>query len=132
MLKKKVTYVDFNQKQQDEVLYFNLTEAEIVRLDLELEGGMEKYIESLDEVANPRDILNLFEKVLKMSYGEKSEDGKYFIKDEEQTSKFGHSAAYSALFVELVTDADAAASFFTELMTRTTVDTDVEVPPKMA
>ncbi len=122
MLKKVIKYVDFDGKEQEETLYFNLTEPEVVRLDVQFEGGLEVYINNLDEKVNPQNILSLFEKVLRASYGEKSDDGRYFVKEEKLVDLFYQSAAYSALFVELVQDADTAANFFNSLLSKTTVD----------
>ncbi len=122
MLKKAIKYVDFDGKKQEETLYFNLTEPEIVRLDVQFKGGLEEYINNLDENVNPQDILSLFEEVLRASFGEKSDNGRYFIKDPETADLFYQSAAYSALFVELVKDADKAAAFFNALLSKTTID----------
>ena len=122
MLKKTIKYIDFDGKKQEETLYFNLTEPEIVRLDVEFTGGLEEYIANLDEKVNPQDILSLFEEVIRASYGEKSDDGRHFIKNTESVFLFDQSAAYSALFVELVKDADKAASFFNALLSKTPVD----------
>ena len=122
MLKKTIKFVDFDGKEQSDTLYFNLTEPEVVRLDVSFPGGLEEYIKNLDEKVNPQDILNLFEEVIRASYGEKSEDGRYFIKDSESVAMFYQSATYSALFVELVSDADQAAAFFNALLSKTTVD----------
>ena len=124
MLKKVIKYVDFDGKEQEETLYFNLTEPEVVRLDVQFPGGLEEYINNLDEKVNPQDILTLFEKVLRASYGEKSDDGRYFVKDSESVDLFYYSAAYGALFVELVQDADTAADFFNALLSKTTVDVE--------
>lgn len=118
MLKKVVKYIDFNGEDQEEILYFNLTEPEVVRLDVEFEGGLVTYIGNLDEKARPKDILTLFEKILQASYGEKSGDGKYFIKDSEKVELFCQSAAYSAIFVELVQDVDKATTFFNSLLSQ--------------
>ena len=122
MLKKQIKYIDFDGNEQEEALYFNLTEPEVVRLDVEFPGGLEEYINQLDEKVNPKDILSLFEKVLRAAYGEKSEDGRYFVKEPKAVDLFYQSAAYSALFVELVQDADKAAMFFNGLLSKTTVD----------
>ena len=119
MLKKTVKYVNFDGKEDQEELYFNLTEPEVVRLDVQFVGGLEKFINNLDPEARPEDVLSLFEKLIKASYGEKSEDGRHFIKDSEMASLFFQSAAYAALFVELIQDADKAAAFFNGLMSST-------------
>lgn len=123
MLKKTVKYVNFDGKEDKEVLYFNLTEPEVVRLDVQFEGGLEKFINELDPKSKPQDVLDLFEKLIKASYGEKSEGGRHFIKSPEAASLFYQSAAYSALFVELIQNADKAADFFNGLLSSTS-------PPK--
>ncbi len=122
MLKKEIKFIDFNGKEQSQTLYFNLTEPEIVRLDVQFEGGLVEYIEMLDDKAKPEDILSLFEKILKASFGEKSDDGLYFIKDPAKVDKFYQSAAYSAIFVELVQDVDKATTFFNSLLSRTSIE----------
>ena len=122
MLKKVIKYIDFDGKKREDTLYFNLTEPEVVRLDVEFPGGLEEYINNLDEKANPKDILTLFEQVIRAAYGEKSDDGRYFVKDDETVDLFYQSAAYSALFVELIKDADVAAGFFNALLSKTTID----------
>ena len=119
MLKKTIKYVDFDGKEGEETLYFNLTEPEVVRLDVQFKGGLEKFINNLDPEAKPEDVLSLFEKLIKASYGKKSEDGRHFTKDSESANLFFQSAAYSALFVELIQDADKAAAFFNGLLSST-------------
>ena len=132
MLKKVIKYIDFDGNGREDTLYFNLTEPEVVRLDVQFPGGLEGYINNLDEKVNPQDILSLFEDVIRASYGEKSDDGRYFVKDPETVDLFYQSAAYSALFVELVQDADTAASFINALLSKTTIDDDpvLEKPKK--
>lgn len=120
MLKKVVDYVDFNDENQTDTLYFNLTEAEVVRLDVQFKGGLIRFIENLDEEVNPEDILSLFEKVIRAAYGEKSEDGKHFLKNDEMMAMFHQSAAYSALFVGLLQDTENATAFFNGLLSQTT------------
>lgn len=119
MLKKVVEFTDFNDEQGSETLYFNLTEAEIIRLDANYEGGLEAVTKVLDPQENPQQVLDLFEDVIKASYGEKSKDGRHFVKDPDAVQNFLHSAAYSALFMELIQDADAAAAFVNGIMIST-------------
>ncbi len=119
MLKKKITYKDFDGKKRSEELYFNLTEPEIVRLDVTYKGGLEKFVKQLDPEKRPDEVLELFETVIRSSYGEKSEDGRFFVKDSEAVALFMQSAAYSALFMELIQDADRAAGFVNGLITTT-------------
>lgn len=116
MIKKRVKYTDFSGEERIDTLYFNLTEPELVRLDVKYEGGLEKLVNNLDPEARPGEVLELFETVIRLSYGEKSEDARYFVKDEKATDMFMQSAIYSALFMELIQDADAAAAFVNGLI----------------
>lgn len=121
MIKKKVKYVNFNGEEQEEEFYFNLIEPEVVRLDASFDGGVIPFIEGIDNDTNPQDILRLFEEVIKTSYGVKSKDGKFFRKTEEATADFMNSAAYGALFSELVTDVEKGSEFFNSVLTQTAV-----------
>lgn len=126
MLKKQVKYVDYNGKEQEDTLYFNLSQAEAVRLDLSLEGGLEGYIASLNEELGPKDIMDFFERLLTLTYGEKSEDGKFFIKNEEVQAKFRNSAAYDALFVSMLQNVDEAVDFFNQVVSSAVPNQPVE------
>jgi hypothetical protein len=121
MIKKRVTYTDFDGEERIDTLYFNLTEPELVRLDVKYEGGLETLVNNLDPEARPDEVLELFETVIRTSYGEKSEDARYFIKDEKATEMFMQSAIYSALFMELIQDADGAAAFVNGLISQTAI-----------
>ncbi len=46
-----------------------------------------------------------------MAYGQKSDDGKRFIKSEQLREEFSQTAAYSTLFMELAMDDNAAVIF---------------------
>lgn len=119
MLKKVVHFTNFDGEQDKATLYFNLTEAELVRLDTRYFGGLEAVIDNLDPENNPQQVMDLFEDVIKASYGERSEDGRYFIKDPNKAQMFLHSAAFSSLFLELIRDADAAAAFIKGILSTT-------------
>ena len=127
MLKKTVIYKDFDGKKRSEELYFNLTEPEIVRLDVTYKGGLEAFIKQLDPENRPDEVLELFETVIRTSFGAKSEDGRFFVKDPEAISLFMQSAAYSALFMELIQDADSAANFISGLITQTAITSKKKV-----
>ena len=112
MLKKIVKYIDFNGNERSDTLYFNLTDVEVARLEVKFPGGLEKYINNFNAEERPDEILDLFETVLEMSYGIKSEDGRHFRKPPENTRDFMESAVYTKIFFELLSDADVAADFF--------------------
>jgi hypothetical protein len=117
MLKKTITYTDFNDEKQTEDFYFNLTRAELVKMELSGEGN--SLSSQLQSIANAKDgkrIVEAMTKIIKQSYGVKSEDGKRFIKSEELSDAFEQTAAFSELFTEIATDADASAAFINNLV----------------
>jgi hypothetical protein len=119
MIKKEIHFTDFDGNNQVEEAYFNLTEPEIVRLDAKFVGGLDAFTKNIDPVNRPEEVVDLFEDVLSSSYGVKSEDGRRFVKDPVVVGQFLDSAAYSALFMELLSDAEAAAAFMEGVLTIT-------------
>lgn len=130
MFKKVVEYVDFNGEPNTAELYFNMTQREAVRFDLEFEGGLEKYVAGLNADKDQLGIMNLFERLLLSSYGEKTEDGKHFLKDQDIQDRFKQSAVYDALFTSLLQDTDQAVQFFNEVVS--TAIPQVTTPGKTA
>lgn len=111
MLKKTITYNDYDGNERTEDFYFNLTKAEILEMDLSASGGLEKLIQKIIAEKNGEQIVKMFKEIILKSFGEKSLDGKRFIKNPELTEAFIQTEAYSQLFVELATDSDKAAEF---------------------
>ncbi len=111
MLAKTITYTDFNDNERTETFYFNLTKAEITKLELSVNGGYSELLKRVSESNDAPLIRDTFEKFIIDSYGEKSPDGREFYKSEEITKRFMATEAYSVLFMELCSDAKAAADF---------------------
>ena len=111
MLKKRIKYNDYNGNPREEDFYFNLTKAEIVEMELSTEGGLEQMIQKITDAGDVPQIIHFFKKIILKSYGEKSPDGKRFIKNDELTEAFTQTEAFSELFMELATDDTAAADF---------------------
>ena len=111
MLKKKITYTDYNGIERTEDHYFNLTKAEIMELELGTAGGFAEMIQRIVDAQDAPSIIKVFKDLILKAYGEKSPDGKRFIKSKEISDAFSQTEAYSQLFMELATDADAAAEF---------------------
>ena len=116
MLKKTIKYVDYNGETREEDFYFNLSRAEVTEMELSKEGGMSEYIKKISATQNGPELIKLFKEIIIKSYGEKSLDGKRFIKNKELTEAFIQTEAYSALFVELASTADEAVKFINGLM----------------
>lgn len=123
MLKKTIPYTDFNGNERKEDFYFNFTKAEIAEMQLTTTGGLDVMIQRIIDTQDMPQIVTMFKELVLKAYGEKSADGKRFIKNQELRDAFAQTEAYSNLFMELATDADAAAAFVNGI-----VPQDLEVP----
>ncbi len=111
MLKKTITYTDYDGNERTEDFYFNLTKAEITEMELSHDGGLTKLIEKIVAEQDSKRIVEIFKDLILRAYGEKSPDGKRFVKNQELRDAFAQTEAYSDLFMELATDAEAAVAF---------------------
>lgn len=111
MLKKTISYTDYDGNRRTEDFYFNLNKAEVMEMELSTEGGLEKYIKKIVDAKDNSKIVALFKDLVLRAYGEKSEDGKHFRKSVERSEDFSQTEAYVTLFMELTTNADAASAF---------------------
>jgi hypothetical protein len=116
MLKKTVTYVDYNGMERTEDFYFNLSKAEVAEMELSVEGGFSKMLEEIVASKDNVRIVNLFKQMVLKAYGEKSADGRRFVKSEEISKAFSETEAYSEIFMELALNTDAAAAFVNGIM----------------
>ena len=123
MLKKTIEYTDYNDVKRKEDFYFNLTKAEIMEMELSTTGGLAEMIQKIIDTQDTPQIVKLFKDLVLKAYGEKSADGKRFIKNDDIRDGFAQTEAYSELFMELATDDNAAASFVNAIVPK-----DLEVP----
>ena len=111
MLKKTITYTDFDGNERTEDFYFNLSKSELILLETTTPGG---YVAMLQRIIDSKDnieLMNVFTDLIKKSYGVKSDDGKHFVKNEKCLDEFLSSAAFDQMFTEFFTTEDAAAEF---------------------
>jgi hypothetical protein len=127
VLKKSITFTDFNGDEVTEDHYFNLTKAELVELEMSHEGGLKESLENVVAAEDGGRIIEEMKKIIMKAYGKRSADGKRFIKTEDLRQEFESSEAYSELFMEMVTKADAAAEFVVGIMPKGMVDDNQEV-----
>ena len=111
MIKKTITYSDFNGNERTEDFYFNLTKAEITKMELSTKGGLAEMIQRIVAAQDTPAIIEVFEDLIKRSYGVKTPDGRGFVKRTDDLEAFMSTEAYSQLFMELATESDAAAKF---------------------
>lgn len=116
MLKKTITFKDYNDVERTEDHYFNLKKSELLELQLSVEGGLTQYIQKLVSQQDMPKLMELFKKIVKAAYGVKSDDGRRFMKSEEIFKEFEETEAYSELFMEISTDDKKAAEFFNAII----------------
>ena len=115
MLKKTITYTDYNGVERREDFWFNLSKAELMEMELGVTGGLAEYMRRIVSAQDQPSLIKIFKDIILKSYGEKSADGKRFVKIDEHGTPlslgFSQTEAYSILFMELSTDDEAAAAF---------------------
>jgi hypothetical protein len=111
MLKKTMTYIDYDGNERVEDFYFNLTKAELAEMQMSESGGLAKMLEKIVAEKDSKRIVEIFKDLVLKSYGEKSSDGKRFIKTQELRDAFSQTEAYSDLFMELASSAEKASAF---------------------
>lgn len=119
MIKKTIKYTDFDDVERTEDCWFNLSKSELMEMDFSQSGGMDKMLRSIVDAQDTKKIIEVFKDLILKSYGEKSLDGKRFIKvrdGQRLADEFAQTAAYDALFMELATDDKAATEFVTGII----------------
>lgn len=111
MLKKTITYTDYNGNERTEDFYFNLNKAELTEMEMSYTGGLTSTIEAIVKAQDTKQLVTIFKDLILKAYGERSIDGKRFVKSQELSDGFSHTEAYSVLFMELATNAESAAAF---------------------
>jgi hypothetical protein len=111
VLKRNITYEDYNGNTVTETFYFNLTKTELLNWENSAEGGMSAVLQRIIDTKDVGEIVKHMQEIILKSYGVKSDDGKHFLKSDDIRNNFEQSAAYDALFMELATDDSAAVAF---------------------
>ena len=119
MLKKTITYTDYDGVERTEDFFFNLSKAEVAEMELSNHGGMERVIQQIAMTQDRKRLIDLFKEIILKSYGEKSADGRRFVKSKELSEAFSQTEAYSELFMQLATDSDMASKFINGIMPKT-------------
>lgn len=111
MLKKTITYTDYNGNERTEDFYFNLNKAELTEMEAGVEGGYGEMLQRIVDSNDNKQIVETFKSIILKAYGEKTLDGKRFIKSKELSEAFSQTEAFVELFMELATNEKAAADF---------------------
>ena len=111
MYKIREKYEDYDGNERVEEFYFNLTKAEITDMELTTEGGMSAMLNRIIAAKDTSKLIAVFKDLILRSYGQKSPDGRRFIKSDELTKEFTETPAYSQIYLRLATDDKAATEF---------------------
>lgn len=122
MLKKTITFEDFDGNERTEDFYFNLTEAELTDLELSVSGGFGSLIDKITKTQDVPEIMKIFKQIIKLSYGVKSPDGRKFEKSEAIYNDFAQTNAFSQLYMELASNEQKAGDFINGILPKKLVD----------
>lgn len=111
MVVENVTYTDYDGVERTETFRFNLTNAEVMELEMSVDGGMSTMLQRIVDAKEGPVVMKVFKDILLKSYGEKSPDGRRFVKSPEISKAFSETEAYNIIFMKLVTDDKYAAKF---------------------
>lgn len=138
MHKISMTYEDFNGEEVKEDLYFNLTKAELLEMNFHAKGGLVNYLEAIMNARDTEELAEFFKLILVKAYGEKTPDGKHFMKSPEIAQKFTCSIPFSELYVKLSMDADAASEFVNAIIPKDLIteykkaESEGKIPPELS
>ena len=116
MFKKTMTYKDFNGLEIKEDFYFNFTKAEILEMQLEETGGLSEKLQRIINAQDVPSIIKVFKDLILRAFGQKSQDGKRFIKSEQISNEFSQTNAFADLYIELATNTEAATEFINNVI----------------
>lgn len=111
MLKREIAYEDFNGNQTTDVYYFNISKPELIEMEVEYKNGLSAMIHKIIETKDHKALIKMFKEIVLLAYGEKSDDGKRFVKSDALRNEFSQTAAFNSLFMELATNDSAAVIF---------------------
>ena len=135
MITETIKYTDYNGVDREEKFLFNLSKAELMEMEMGTTGGLTEMIQKIIETQDAPSIIKIFKELILKAYGEKSADGKRFIKVNDQgvplSIGFSQTEAYSQLFMKLATDADAAAKFVRGIVPGDLDTSDVKLPESL-
>lgn len=122
MYKIHEKYTDYNGVEREEDFYFNLTEAEITEMELTTEGGLSAMLNRIIAAKDSTKLISVFKDLLLKSYGQKSPDGRRFVKNPDLITDFVETPAYSQIYIRLASDDKAATEFVNNIIPKNLAD----------
>lgn len=120
MVSKTIKYTDYNGMEREETYWFNLSESELTMMEASPDGGsLSSYLEALAKSPNPFEVMEIYKKIIKASYGVKSADGRRFMKKKDGKDlfeEFVDTPAFDKLFIDLLKEPDKMAEFINNIV----------------
>lgn len=113
---EKVKFTDYNGVEREETFYFNINKAELAQLEMSVNGGFTEMLSRLSEKQDIPEIQKIFTRMLTLGFGEKSADGRRFIKSEEMTNEFTQTEAFVEIYMKLCTNVPYALDFISDML----------------
>lgn len=130
MLKKLIKYTDYDGNEREEEFWFNLSKADLARLEFSKEGGLEAVVKRLTNKLSGPEIYKIFEEIILGAYGEKSDDGRRFVKSPELSKAFSETPAYDELLIEILQSEETAAAFINGILPEDVKQAEKPGPPQ--
>ena len=113
MLKQTITYIGFDGKEKTRDFYFNLTKGEITEIHLSLPGGLDGFLQRMNDDPSVEDVVEVFKKIILKAYGKRTASNG-FIKSKEISEEFAATDAYSELFLKFFDNEEDFVNKFLE------------------
>ncbi len=131
MIKWPITYTDYNDETVTEDFYFNLNRAEVLDMDISANGAYVAYLQGIVDKRDGKQLAEVFKHLILASYGEKSADGRRFVKSKELSDAFSQTEAYVELYMQLATDPESCRKFVQGIMPKVDSDNNPKIENHM-
>lgn len=116
MLKKSITYKDYDGNDKTSTLYFHLNKFEWLELETYTKGGLIENLQHAIETGNAKKTIDILKKIILRAYGEKNPETGTFEKSDDIAIRFSKTEAFSELFYELAYNEESSKAFFLGLI----------------
>lgn len=116
MLKRTITYENYDGIEITEDIYFNLTKSELALWESSEDGGLSQRLQKIINSKSGKDIMRMFYDIVMQAYGEKTPDGRRFVKSQELSKAFSETSAFDILFSDLLSDPEKALAFVRQIL----------------
>jgi len=116
MLKKSITFTDYDGEKVTKEYRFHLSKFEWLELEAYTKGGLVKNLDNALDTGNNKKVIDILRKLILRAYGEKDSETGEFCKSDEMAVAFSKSEAFSELFFELAYDGEKSKEFFMGLI----------------